>query len=169
MKETILLIMDVQMESDTVGGNNTEPCLVKCVINFALQVLIWQNTFFFFFLTCSQPFKRNGLLYYLNVIPLFKPFISNHTDAFITSYQISGSLYVHYVLSLLLLFSGLLASIRLAKTCESDRQTLMKHLGWSTKQRYNATAFVSNKWLHLINIYLNIFNHTSILLLLLMS
>lgn len=35
------------MESDTVGGNNTESCLVKCVINFALQVLIWQNTFFF--------------------------------------------------------------------------------------------------------------------------
>lgn len=40
LKETILLIMDVQMESDTVGGNNTEPCLVKCVINFALQVFI---------------------------------------------------------------------------------------------------------------------------------
>lgn len=49
LKETILLIMDVQMESDTVGGNNIEPCLVKCVINFALQVLIWQNTVFFFF------------------------------------------------------------------------------------------------------------------------
>jgi len=40
LRETILLIMDVQMESDTVGGNNTESCLVKYVINFALQVLI---------------------------------------------------------------------------------------------------------------------------------
>lgn len=40
LRETILLIMDVEMESDTVGGNNTESCLVKCVINFALQVLI---------------------------------------------------------------------------------------------------------------------------------
>lgn len=50
LRETILLIMDVQMESDTVGGNNTESCLVKCVINFALQVLIWQNTSFFFYL-----------------------------------------------------------------------------------------------------------------------
>lgn len=154
LRETILLIMDVQMESDTVGGNNTESCLVKCVINFALQVLIWQNIFFIFFFTCSQPFKRNGLLYYPNVFPLFKSFIWKHIDAFITSYQFSGSL---YVLSLLLLFSSLLASIRLAKMCKSDRQTWIKCLGWSTKERYNGTAFVSNKWLHLINIYLNIF------------
>lgn len=46
LRATVLLIMDIQMESDTGGGNNTESCLVKCVINFALQVLIWQYTFF---------------------------------------------------------------------------------------------------------------------------